>query len=95
MPALWFKCDGRVCGGYRLHAIEVKRDAAGRRTREAVCTACDERKPFGICCPNCGGTYFKIVTTRHRPGGVTVRVKRCGHCRHRIRTRECYESNKA
>jgi hypothetical protein len=88
----WLKCDGRVCGGYRLHEVVKVAQGDGRLTRVAVCSACCEEKPFGICCPECGDVRFKTVTTRQRTGGITVRFKKCRHCGHGIRTKEVLES---
>jgi hypothetical protein len=92
MRTRWLPCDGRVCSGHRLHEITTTVHPGGRVTREATCTVCCETEPYGICCPKCGDVRFQIITTRHRTGGATFRVKRCRHCRHRIRTRETVES---
>jgi hypothetical protein len=74
-----------------------RRHDDGRVTRELVCSACSDRKPYGVCCPapGCGHYLFKTVTTRHRGSGSTVRVKACRKCGHRIRVREQIESVRA
>jgi DNA-directed RNA polymerase subunit M/transcription elongation factor TFIIS len=70
--------------------------ADGRQTRELVCTVCSTAKPFGVCCPACGDHRLKCDYTRYRAAPVAaVRVRRCRHCGHRIRTVETVVSNRA
>jgi DNA-directed RNA polymerase subunit M/transcription elongation factor TFIIS len=70
----------------------TRRGDAGPTTRVLTCPACETSTPYGISCPSCGDCRFGTWATHQRANGDTVRVKKCVHCGHRIRTRERVES---
>ncbi|VTR99216.1 unnamed protein product [Gemmata massiliana] len=79
------------CRGHRMHTIRLCRSPNGAVTRDLVCSGCETITRFGLSCPKCGDVRLKTEYTRHR-GGMTMRVKSCRGCGHRIRTRETVES---
>lgn len=90
------------CRGVRLHRVRVIRETVNghlvKVARIRVCTACERqalveaRQSPGICCPKCGDSRMAAKKTRHRGPGVTVRVRQCKACGHKIRTSESVES---
>lgn len=89
-------CKCEFCRGYRRHEVTTtRRGAAGPTTRVRTCPACETSTPHGLCCPACGDVRFGVWSTRHRPDGSVVRVRKCVNCGHRIRTREHVESTTA
>ena len=51
----------------------------------------DAELPAGIVCPRCKGTEWGVWMTRRMPGRL-VRVRTCGGCFLRVRTREVIEA---
>lgn len=87
------------CRGERLHHIGTRKiRKTGQVVRVWICSACERRKPVafvdhpGLVCPACGDCRMSVhYTTSAVRTLATLRVRRCRHCGHRIRTVERIE----